>query len=64
MVSDMQLNAAGQTETVFEITEASQQLVIENIKQEPVPSLLRGFSAPIKLDYDYSPEQLAPSDGQ
>jgi len=56
---DMQLNAAGQTETVFEITEASQQLVIENIKQEPVPSLLRGFSAPIKLDYDYSPEQLA-----
>ena len=56
---DMQLNAAGQTEMVFEITEASQQLVIENIKQEPVPSLLRGFSAPIKLDYDYSPEQLA-----
>ena len=56
---DMQLNAAGQTETVFEITEASQQLMIENIKQEPVPSLLRGFSAPIKLDYDYSPEQLA-----
>ena len=56
---DMQLNAAGQTETVFEITEASQQLVIENIKQEPVPSLLRGFSAPVKLDYDYSPEQLA-----
>ena len=56
---DMQLNAAGQTETVFEITEASQQLMIENIKQEPVPSLLRGFSAPVKLDYDYSPEQLA-----
>ncbi len=56
---DMQLNAAGQTEMVFEITEASQQLVIENIKQEPVPSLLRGFSAPVKLDYDYSPEQLA-----
>ncbi|MDA8786921.1 aminopeptidase N [Porticoccaceae bacterium] len=56
---DMQLNAAGQTEMVFEITEASQQLMIENIKQEPVPSLLRGFSAPVKLDYDYSPEQLA-----
>lgn len=56
---DMQLNAAGQTEMVFEITEASQQLVIENIKHEPVPSLLRGFSAPVKLDYDYSPEQLA-----
>jgi len=56
---DMQLNAAGQTEMVFEITEASQQLVIENIKQEPVPSLLRGFSAPVKLDYDYSSEQLA-----
>ena len=57
--TDMQLNAAGQTEIVFEMTEASQQLVIENIKGEPVPSLLRGFSAPVKLEYDYSAEQLA-----
>ena len=57
--TDMQLNAAGQTEIVFEMTEASQQLVIENIKGEPVPSLLRGFSAPVKLKYDYSAEQLA-----
>ena len=57
--ADMPLNAAGQTEIVFEMTEASQQLVIENIQEEPVPSLLRGFSAPVKLEYDYSAEQLA-----
>jgi len=57
--ADMPLNSAGQTETVFEMTEASQRLVIENINQEPVPSLLRGFSAPVKLNYNYSAEQLA-----
>jgi aminopeptidase N len=57
--ADLQLNAAGQTELVFEMTEASHQLVIENIGEEPVPSLLRGLSAPVKLEYDYSAEQLA-----
>ncbi len=29
-----------------------------NVPAEPVPSLLRGFSAPVNLDYDYSDEQL------
>ncbi|MDG1311235.1 MAG: aminopeptidase N [Porticoccaceae bacterium] len=57
--ADMVLDDAGQTEVVFEMTEASQQLVIENIDERPVPSLLRGLSAPVKLDYPYSAEQLA-----
>lgn len=57
--SDMVINAEGQTEIIFEMTEATQQLVIHNIDQRPVPSLLRGFSAPVKLEYDYSPEELA-----
>ena len=57
--SDLVLNAAGDTEMMFEMTEASQQLVIENIHEQPVPSLLRGLSAPVKLDYPYSTEQLA-----
>lgn len=44
---------------VLEITEASQEFVFTGIKNRPLPSLLRGFSAPVKLDYAYSREQLA-----
>ena len=57
--SDMPLNSAGETEIIIEIIEHHHQLVFENIDVEPVPSLLRGLSAPVKLDYPYSPEQLA-----
>jgi len=57
--ADMQLNAAGETEIIIEITEPHHQLVFENIDVEPVPSLLRGLSAPVKLDYPYGTEQLA-----
>ena len=56
---DLPLNAKGDTEMVFELTETAQQLVIENVLEEPVPSLLRGLSAPVKLDYPYSTDQLA-----
>ena len=45
---DLPLNAKGDTEMVFELTETTQQLVIENVLEEPVPSLLRGLSAPCK----------------
>lgn len=47
------------TDTVLELRQATQQFVFENIDQAPVPSLLRGFSAPVELDYAYSPQQLA-----
>src|SRR5699024_9094518 len=33
--------------------------VFEDIASEPVPSLLRGLSAPAILDFAYTPEQLA-----
>jgi aminopeptidase N len=35
-----------------------QRFVFRGVDQEPVPSLLRGFSAPVKLDFDYSDAQL------
>ena len=56
---ELPVNAAGDNETVVELTQAKQQVVFENIDEEPIPSLLRGFSAPVKLDYNYSPDQLA-----
>lgn len=47
-----------QEETVLHLTDAEQTFVFENVSEQPVPSLLRGFSAPVKLVYGYSTEQL------
>jgi aminopeptidase N len=40
------------------LTQASETLTFPGYSAEPVPSLLRGFSAPVVLDYDYSDQQL------
>ena len=37
---------------VCELTQASQAFVFEDVAAEPVPSLLRGFSAPVKLEVE------------
>lgn len=41
------------------LSEESQSFVFENIQSMPVPSFLQNFSAPVKLDYDYSFEDTA-----
>ncbi|WP_024460037.1 aminopeptidase N [Marinimicrobium sp. LS-A18] len=46
------------THTVLELTEAEHTFVFEQLPERPVPSLLRGFSAPVKLHYDYSRDDL------
>jgi aminopeptidase N len=43
---------------IFKLTEKEQVLVFADVKEEPVPSLLRDFSAPVKLNYDFSRDQL------
>lgn len=43
---------------VLDVTEAKQTFVFEGVTEQPVPSLLREFSAPVKLEYDYSDEEL------
>jgi aminopeptidase N len=50
--------AAQGTERTLEVTEDKQSFVFEDIASEPVPSLLRGFSAPVVLDYAYSDAAL------
>ena len=40
------------------LNEAEQQWVFDGIAQEPVPSVLRGFSAPVVLHFDYTQAQL------
>jgi aminopeptidase N len=46
------------THTVLTIDGPSQSFVFEGVAERPVPSLLRGFSAPVRLQYDYSKEDL------
>ena len=48
----------GQTCRVLQLTEAQQNFEFEGVRERPLPSLLRGFSAPVKLSYPYSREQL------
>lgn len=43
---------------VLNVTEAEQTFIFDGVAQRPVPSLLREFSAPVKLDYPYSDGQL------
>jgi aminopeptidase N len=56
---DLALNKQGDQSIVFSLYERVQTLVFENIQQPPVPSLLRNFSAPIKLNYAYTSDELA-----
>ncbi len=43
---------------VLDIKQDKQTFVFENVDVKPVPSLLREFSAPVKLEYDYSDNEL------
>ena len=40
----------------LQLSKKEQSFSFENISQKPLPSLLRNFSAPVKLKYDYSIE--------
>lgn len=43
---------------VLNLTQAEQTFVFDNVPCQPVPSLLREFSAPVKLEYKWSDQQL------
>lgn len=49
---------ADNTHRVLELTEREQTFVFTDVPEKPVPSLLRNFSAPVKLDYNYSATDL------
>lgn len=62
--TDLPLRLAGETGAgngtrVLELTEAEHTFMFEAVDAAPVPSLLRGYSAPVKLRYDYSDAELA-----
>ncbi|MGB5856271.1 MAG: aminopeptidase N [Oceanisphaera sp.] len=43
---------------VLDVLEAEQRFVFDQVPSKPTPALLQSFSAPVKLDYPYSDEQL------
>ena len=45
--------------TTIELTETEQRFDYEGFATPPVPSLLRGFSAPVNLQFEHSPADLA-----
>jgi len=57
------LQVQGSTDAVaanhlFVMTGASATITFTGVAEKPVPSILRGFSAPVVLDFDYSDAQL------
>jgi len=55
------LKVAGYPESpdlVLHVTDAEQDFVFTDVREAPVPALLRGFSAPVKLDYSFERDEL------
>lgn len=46
------------TERVLDVKRPLQSFVFTGVDSKPVPSLLRGFSAPVKLSFDYTRDEL------
>ncbi|MEO6929625.1 MAG: aminopeptidase N, partial [Casimicrobiaceae bacterium] len=49
----------GITTRVLDVREALQRFTFTGIDKPPVPSLARGYSAPVKVEFDYTDAQLA-----
>ncbi|HBP41566.1 MAG TPA: aminopeptidase N [Halomonas sp.] len=59
---DLTLTLSGEklgNDAVIHLTEDEQTFVFTDVAEAPVPSLLRDFSAPVKLHFPYSREDLA-----
>lgn len=52
-------SAEPQTEAVLLLNQAEQEFVLHGVNEAVVPSLLRGFSAPVQLNYPYSDADLS-----
>ena len=54
-----QANPTEATTLVLEVTKARQVFTFTGVTEEPTPSILRDFSAPVQLQFNYSDQQLA-----
>ncbi len=52
--------AEGEHESdLLEIIDSEAEFVFNGIEEKPVPSLFRGFSAPVRIEYEYTDDDLA-----
>ncbi|MBP0591451.1 aminopeptidase N [Paraburkholderia sp. LEh10] len=51
--------AFAHTTRVLEFTETEQTFTFVDVAEKPLPSLLRNFSAPVVVEYDYTADELA-----
>jgi aminopeptidase N len=51
--------AAGGTTRVLDVREPLQRFTFVNVATRPVPSLARGYSAPVRLEFGYADDELA-----
>ena len=58
IVDDQPIRLDSGTTRVLELTESRQEFVFEGVAAEPVPSLLRGFSAPVRVVSEQSEQAL------
>ncbi len=60
-VAACKLQGGGQAgnEVILELTQSTQDFIFESLPEKPVVSILRGFSAPVKLVMEQSLEELA-----
>jgi aminopeptidase N len=56
---ESEASAAPGTTRVLELTETAQTFTFVDVAEKPLPSLLRNFSAPVIVEYDYTAEELA-----
>ncbi|MEP1446829.1 MAG: aminopeptidase N [Paraglaciecola sp.] len=54
----LKLNDANEVQTTIELKDTIQGLEFKDVNSKPVPSLLHGFTAPVRLDYEYTQQQL------
>ncbi|AWX15342.1 aminopeptidase N [Mergibacter septicus] len=57
-VSQPLFDGKQQVSEVLDVTQKEQTFEFHNVFSKPVPALLCDFSAPVRLDYDYTTEQL------
>ena len=52
------LNEKGDTELVLSVKQTEETFTFKGCQHKPLPSLLRNFSAPVRVRYDYSKDDL------
>jgi aminopeptidase N len=55
----LSIGANNKKQITLELNQTQQSLEFKNIDSKPIPSLLHGFTAPVKLHYAYTQQDLA-----